>query len=146
VAVTRRNWSTLAVVPTQSGGSALTLANALAEAGTALRGKPVELFFADGADLRTTGSSLVDGVPGRRIDAQPLPEDLPPAHERFNRVIALEPLTSNPRGMMIAQSVEAVLMVAEKGVTEIRSARRTIGLIGSDRLVGCVMVSSGDEP
>jgi hypothetical protein len=148
VALTRKSWSTLAVVPTQSGGSALTLANALAEAGTALRGKPVELFYADGAELRPGGSSLVDGVSGDRIDAQPVPDDgLPPAHERFNRVIALEPLTSNPRGMMLAQLAEAVLMVAEKGVTEISNARRTVGLIGNNRLVGCVMLSRpADEP
>jgi hypothetical protein len=69
------------------------------------------------------------------------PGGLPPASERFERVVALEPLSLNPMGATIAHAAEAVLMIAERGMTELRTARRTVEMIGRDRFIGCVLVS-----
>src|SRR6185436_17118415 len=41
LAITRREWQTLAVIPAHRDGSALSIATALAEAGSLLRGRPV---------------------------------------------------------------------------------------------------------
>jgi hypothetical protein len=144
LAVTRRDWQTLAVIPAHRDGSALSLATALAEAGSLLRGKPVELFSADRADSHgdTHGDTVLNARNTSPITLNPVPAGgLPPSTEKFGRVVALEPLSSNPAGATIAQSAEAVLMVAERGVTELRTARRTVEMIGRDRFLGCVLVS-----
>jgi hypothetical protein len=141
--VTKREWQTLAVIPAHPEGSALSIASALAEAGSLLRGKPVELFSADRADHSPTGPVTV--MNGRATSNIPLhavpPGGLPPASERFERVVALEPLSLNPMGATIAHAAEAVLMIAERGMTELRTARRTVEMIGRDRFIGCVLVS-----
>jgi hypothetical protein len=142
--VTRREWQTLAVIPAHPDGSALSIASALAEAGSLLRGKPVELFSADRADHSPSGPMPV--MNGRATSNIPLhavpPGGLPPASERFERVVALEPLTLNPMGATIAHAAEAVLMIAERGITELRTAKRTVEMIGRERFIGCVLVSS----
>lgn len=140
LSVTRRDWQTLAVVSTHSNGAALIIATALAEAGSVLRGKPVELFVAEDGDTGHTGEWHWNGRLTRPVS---LPSGgLPAASEKFERVVALEPLASNPRGVTIAQSAEAVLMVAETGITDLRSARRAVEMIGRDRFLGCVLVDA----
>jgi hypothetical protein len=144
LAITRREWQTLAVIPAHRDGSALSIATALAEAGSLLRGRPVELFSADRADHGVTGeqSVVLNGRATSHIPLHTVPDGgLPPALEKFERVVALEPLALNPMGATIAQAAEAVLMVAESGVTEIRNAKRTVEMIGRERFLGCVLVS-----
>jgi hypothetical protein len=140
LSVTRRDWQTLAVVAAHPDAAALSVASALAEAGTLLRGKAVELFVADGGDTNITGEWTWNGRASRPIT---LPTGgLPPTTDRFDRVVALESLSVNPRGITLAQSAEAVLLVAEEGVTDLRLAKRTMDMIGRERFVGCVLLSS----
>jgi hypothetical protein len=144
LSITRRDWRTLAVIPAHRDGSALSIATALAEAGSLLKGKPVELFSADRADHSKTGehSTVMSGRNTSQIPLHAVPDaGLPPATEKFERVVALEPLSTNPLGATIAQEAEAVLMVAESGVTELRAAKRTVEMIGRERFIGCVLVS-----
>jgi hypothetical protein len=142
LSVTKREWATLAVIPAHPDGSALSIATALAEAGSLLRGKPVELFSADRADMSSTGQTVLNGRSTGSIQLHSVPPGgLPPASERFERVVALEPLSSNPIGATIAHAAEAVLMVAEQGVTELRAAKRTMEMIGRDRFIGCILVN-----
>jgi hypothetical protein len=123
--LTKRDWSTLVVVPGHKQGSALPLACALAEAGSAIRRQTVELFSAEGRDLVPTTDWIFPRQPG----------------DQFQRVIALDPVSVNPMGIPVAQGAQAVLVVAERGQSDLATVRRTVEAIGRDRVTGCVLMS-----
>jgi hypothetical protein len=122
----RKDWSTLAVVPGHKLGSGLTLASALAEVGSALTQRKVELFSGEGHDLVPT----TDWIFPRR------------ENDRFQRVIALDPIVSNPMVIPVAQAAQAVLIVVERGAADLGAVRRTVEAIGRHHITGCVMVSA----
>jgi hypothetical protein len=138
LSVTKRDWHTLAIVATSNDGAALSVASGLVEAGTLLRGKPVELFVPDGSELSVSGEWTWNGRASRPIN---LPTGgLPPATDKFERVLVLEPLASSARSVALAQTAEAVLLVAESGQTDLKAAKRTVDMIGRNRFVGCVFL------
>jgi hypothetical protein len=121
----KRDWSTLVVIPAHRLGSAVPLACALAEAGSALRRRPVQLLSAEGKDLVPT----TEWIFPRGADDQ------------HGRVIALEPVSVNPMGIPVAQAAGAVLLVAERGVADMATIRRTVETIGRRYFVGSVLIS-----
>jgi hypothetical protein len=129
----RAEWSSLAVVPAHAGGSAYEIARALAEVGTRHRGSPVRLVKADAEDLLQT-AQLVDNL--SRSAAQTT------VRRGGAVIVAMEPVVKNPLGMAVALAVDAILVTIELGVTDLASARRTIELLGRDRLLGCVVIDS----
>ena len=141
-AITRRRWTTLVMIPAHEGGSALSLAYELVEAGSALRRKPIELISAEGMDLTTASGWLFDALSGsirpRALEAnagtvQP---------DGFERIVVLEPIGSNTMSVPVAKAADAVLLVVERGVSDLSGARMTVAAIGRDRFVGCAMMSA----
>jgi hypothetical protein len=131
----RTEWSSLAIVPAHPGGSAERIAKALADVGGRHRGSPILLVKADGSDLAHT-AQLVDSL-SRRSGATG-------SNRRGGEVIvSLDPVVTNPLGIAIALAADAVLVTIELGVTDLHSARRTIELVGRERLLGCVVVNRG---
>jgi hypothetical protein len=130
----RAEWASLAIVPAHAGGSAYEIARALAEVGTRHRGTPIRLVKADGDDLLQT-AQLVDNL--SRSAAQST------TGRGGAVIVALEPVIANPLGMAIALAADAILITIELGVTDLASARRTIELVGRDRLLGCVVINRG---
>jgi hypothetical protein len=124
--LSKRDWSTLVVIPAHRLGSALPLACALAEAGSAIRRRPVELLSAEGKDLIPTTDWIF------------------PRGEQFERVIALEPVAVNPMGIAVAQAAGACLIVAEKGVADLATIRRTVEAIGRRNFLGSVLLSPSE--
>jgi hypothetical protein len=122
-ALVKREWSTLVLIPAHRLGSAVPLACALAEAGSALRRRQVELLSAEGRDLVPTTDWIF------------------PGGERHGRIIALDPVAVNPMGIPVAQAAGAVLIVAEQGVADLATVRRTAEAIGRQHLVGSVLLS-----
>jgi len=122
----KRQWSTLVVIPAHRLGSAVPLAAALAEAGAAFRRRPVEMLSAEGKDLIPTTEWVFPRTPG----------------DEHSRVIALDPVAVNPMGIPVAQAAGAVLIVAEKGVADLATVRRTVEAIGRQNFVGSVLLSS----
>jgi hypothetical protein len=67
---------------------------------------------------------------------------LPPAGQV---VVAIQPVVVEPLGVAIAQAADAVVLCVELGRTRLKAARRTIELIGRERIAGCFLVhDSGD--
>src|SRR5712691_3872062 len=131
-ATLRTEWSSLVVVPAHAGGSAFNIARALAEVGGRHRGSPIMLVTADASDLARTAQLVANlsrqtaGTVGRRGGEV---------------IVSLEPVVTNPLGIAIALAADAVLVTIELGVTDMASARRTIELVGRERLLGCVVIN-----
>lgn len=141
LALTRKPWTTLVVIPAHEGGSALGLAYELVEVGSALQRKPVELISAEGLDLTTASGWLFDALNGQ-VHPRALEEyagTVTP--ERFVRVVVLEPIAQNAMSVPVAQAADGVLLVIEQGITDFSSARATLAKIGRDRFVGCAFVA-----
>jgi hypothetical protein len=125
--LSKQDWSTLVVIPAHRLGSALPLACALAEAGAAVLRRPVDLLSAEGKDLIPTTEWIF------------------PRRTHFERVIALDPVSVNPMGIPVAQAAGACLIVAEKGVADLATIRRTIEAIGRNNFLGSVLLSPKDS-
>ena len=130
-ATLRAEWASLAVVPAHAGGSAFEIARALAEAGSRHRGTPVRLVKADVNDLAQT-AQFVDSLSRKSGGGS--------TKRGGEIIIAVDPVVENPLGIAIAFAADAVLVTIELGVTDLASARKTIEMVGRDRLLGCVVI------
>jgi hypothetical protein len=55
-------------------------------------------------------------------------------------IVAIHPVTTEPLGLAVVQSADAVILCLELGRTRIDEANVAIDLIGRDRIAGCVLV------
>jgi hypothetical protein len=55
-------------------------------------------------------------------------------------VISIPAVVNEPLGLAVAQFADAVLLTVHLGRTRLAEVRRTIDLIGRERIVGCVIV------
>jgi hypothetical protein len=145
-ATRRREWRTLVVMPASAGTSALGIAKSLGEVGGFIRMSPVQVINAEGLDLGKIAALVMDisaaatsaawtmnspntrsgGVdPGARLDAT---------------IVALDPVVANPLVLPVALAADAVLLCVELGTTELEAARRTLELVGRDRVIGSVVI------
>ena len=117
-------WSSLAVVPADPGGNAVAIARALAEVGTRLGEAPVVAVAAEALDYASARDLL---ELQRRAGSAQL-------------VLALPPVLVEPLGLAVAREADAVLLTVVRGRTRLADVRRTVELLGRERLVGCVLV------
>jgi hypothetical protein len=131
----RWEWSSLVLVPAHSSGSAVWIAKALAEIG--IPQSRAAKITAQGAVLTATSELVGDLVTQSTI------RSMKSSSERWKTgqtIIAIDPVVSNPSGIPVALSADAVLLCVELGKTDIKSARKTVQLIGRERFIGCVIV------
>jgi hypothetical protein len=140
-ATQRRPWRRLALVPAHAGGSVLALAYALAEVGGAGRPSRPRVVSAEGAGLAEVADLVMEfeGAAALEADA-PVPQR-PLSTERV--LVALDSIVSNPMVTAVALSCDAALLCLELGVSDLKSARRTIDQIGRERFVGSVLTRRG---
>lgn len=161
-ALARRPWASLVLVPADGGFSAGPIAKALADVGTRLRDSPVNAIVAETIDyisarsltevqprLRSDrvwdGCAEVEMAPEPAIATRP-PETIEPVREAklmppFGRaIIAIRPVVSDPLGIAIAHAADAVVVCVQLGASRIPAARRTIELVGPERIVGAFIV------
>jgi hypothetical protein len=161
-----RRWSTLVVVPADERSPAADVATALADVGGRLRDAPVTAVIADRLDFDSARmlsdlqllvkddpfSANIVPVEGRvvpprstsaasgaapRTSASLKATPMSPAGQV---VVSIQPVVVEPLGVAIARAADAVVVCVRMGVTPIKAARRTIELIGRERVVGAFLV------
>jgi hypothetical protein len=157
----RLPWASLVLVPADHGGSAAEVATALADFGSKLRDTPVTAIVANRMDYASARAladlqpRLRSGPPERpwlasvEVEARPVdpvraaaggPHRDPPVPPMGRAIIAVQPVVDDPLGIAIAQAADAVVLCVELGKTRMPAARRTIALIGAERVIGAVLV------
>lgn len=133
-AVQTRPWSSLAVLPAGPGESALAVANALYDVGALVSGGPMRLLDARAVTLTTSAAFIVNmsslvSAPGERRVGGPQ-----------RAVVVLASVIDQLAGVPIVLSADAVVLTLTLGKTSVDSARRTLELVGAERVLGCILV------
>jgi hypothetical protein len=134
LALARRQWSSVVLVPGDAGESAAAIATALADVGRRLRNAPLTAMVADQLDYASAAqfTSRVAAV-GQGGSARVVAPN-------GKVIVAIPPVVSEPLGVSVALAADAVILCVEMGRTRIESVRRSIALIGRDRVAGCFLV------
>lgn len=127
-----RPWGLVAVVPAGQGGSTVELATALAEAGKRL-GARVAAIAAPQLDPHAA-RDLRGAVAARTSAAAP------EAVASARIVASVPPVLDDPHALAVARAADLVLVSVERGKTRSVDARRTIDLVGRDRVAGCLLL------
>jgi hypothetical protein len=126
IALQRKAWRVLAVVPATRELSSLAAANVIADVAWRYRGEPTTVL-----DLREVGLRLVD-YQQKEIAAQV---------EQGNAVIvALASISDNAAAIPLARGADAAVLLVRLGETEIAAAERAIEEIGYDKFSGTLVV------
>ena len=161
-ALAKKDWRSVVLVPADSGGSAAFAASSLAQVGKQLHELPVTLFvMANPADywpamqiVNAAASSGHGDVPPagpQALDyasAMQVVASAAANHREITRpatgkvIVAIQPVVVEPLGLAVTQAADVVLLHVERGRTRLASARRTIELIGRERIAGCFLDSS----
>jgi hypothetical protein len=137
----RLHWTSLVLVPADEGESAAALATSLAEVGRRLRDAPVTfMILADPIDYASAGKVIAAVASSRRNG------NAPPLEPSGRVIAAIQPVVVEPLGLAVTEAADAVVLCIELGHTGLAAARRTIELVGRDRIVGCVTVQSRARP
>jgi len=130
LALSRRAWRSVVLVPTERRGSAAAAAGALAEVGRRLRLTQVGALVA--TDLDYDGAAqLVLRLAAMGAAGPAAPEQL---------VVAIPSVVTEPLGVAVARQADVVVLCIRLGRTGLADARRAIELIGPDRVAGCLVL------
>jgi hypothetical protein len=161
-------WSSLVLLPADPVGSAVTIARALADVGSRLSDVPVSAVTVDGLEY-TSALAIRDlqrrvlgeqqgGPPDRRVvvhvtatpvEDEPSPavgprayggEPIVPAPVPGRIVVAIPAVLSVPLGLAVVAEASAVVLCVERCRTRLADVRRTVALVGRDRIGGCFLV------
>jgi len=124
-AILPRGWVSLALVSPQPTPRTLGLARSLAAFGAQTLGRPVELVDATELDLARVGMIT------QRL--------APPGLGQQQFVVGLDAPIVNPLAMGVMGACDSALLVLQRGHTTIPNARRTVEIIGRERLLGAVI-------
>lgn len=161
----RKRWASLAIVPVGAKVSASTIATSLAEVGSRLRDTPVTAIVAEALDYGA--ARTLSEIQPRLFEERALSNALEvPAKVVATRVegasptvaaiaslrdahvvspmarvvIAIRSVIEEPLGVAVAQAADAVLLCVELGESQLAAARRTVELVGAERVVGALLV------
>lgn len=131
----RIRWNNLVLVPADEGESAAALATSLADVGRRLRSSPVSfLILADPIDYASAGKIIATVAAAGKGDSGP-------SVEPASKVItAIQPVVAEPLGLAITAAADAVVVCIQVGRTRLAAVRRTIELIGRERIAGALLI------
>ncbi len=133
-ALSREPWRSVVLVPTDPGLSAVHIADALGAVARWLREPPATII---------TMSDPLDYVEATRLGPLVAQEDQGGAGRDPSSgkvIIAVQPVVVEPLGLAVTRTVDAVVLCIEKGRSRLASVRRTIELIGREKIRGCAFV------
>ncbi|AKU89847.1 hypothetical protein AKJ08_0234 [Vulgatibacter incomptus] len=153
----RFEWNSLAIVPADTEGSTEELSRSLAAVGKNLSYVPVSAVT---VKLLGPGSAMAlaalaqhvrnrqerlgnrTGIIEFRDDRQePKGEEMDSYSSPAGRLILGVPsVVVEPAGLAVAHAVDAVVLGVELGRTPMRELKKSIELIGRDRIVGCCLL------
>jgi len=164
-ALARRDWRSVVLVPADAGESAAAAATSLAEVGKQLHELPVTLFimanpldYWPALQIVTTAASMQEGREERsgaltdpvnslgyasavQMVASAASTGRGSTRPAIGKVIiAIQPVVAEPLGLAVTQAADVAILCIEMGRTHLAAARRTIELVGRERIAGCLLV------
>ncbi|XXF78094.1 hypothetical protein P2318_34375 [Myxococcaceae bacterium GXIMD 01537] len=124
LALQRHPWKTLAVLPAHPGGSGLSAARAILEAGAP---------YPEAGPLH-----LVDATSVEEATCEGLLRELKAHAAEGRAVVALASPLERPVGLRVALATDAALLAVTLGDTRLGDAQRTVDLVGHERFLGSV--------
>lgn len=130
LALSRRAWRSVVLLPADRRDSTRASANALAEVGRRIRLARVDAVVAEelGYDQAAAliQSLAAHGAAGGSTD---------------QLVVAIPSVVVEPLGVAVARQADLVVLCIRMGWSSLADARRTVQLVGEDRLAGCLVLS-----
>ncbi len=127
-------WNSLVLVPADHRGSTAHIARALADIGDQLSVVPVTSVVANHSNYRSAVQIAV-GVSGTAW------ADEERAVPRAGRaLISIDSVIDEPLGVAVCQAADATVICVELGRSGLAAVRRSIELIGRDRIVGTFVI------
>jgi hypothetical protein len=123
-ATLKKEWSSLAVLPSHPGGSAVPIAKALARVAALQKDAAIKVFSAENTDLASASRLIVEMT----------------SHVAQGglAIIALDSVISNPAGIPVVLAADAALLCVQLRAADVDSGRRTLELLGEAKFVGAV--------
>jgi hypothetical protein len=131
-ALERGRWSSVVIVPVDPSGTAATIARALAGVGRRLRGSPVDAIVLDSIDYAAASRASASASLARR--------EVTPAARPMQLIVAVPSLLEEPLGTAVALAADATVLVVRAGRTRLADVRRTIDIVGRERVAGTILV------
>lgn len=122
----KREWNSVAIVPSHTGIDVAEVAERLTETGRVHGERSVKLINAIGVQLAAV-NELIESI------------EAAAAHGELV-VVPVDPISENPSTMAIVRAMSASLLVVRLGESQIAAAQSVIDTIGRDRLLGSVVL------
>jgi hypothetical protein len=130
LALSRRAWRSVVLIPADRRDSTHAAANALAEVGRRMRLARVDAVVAEDLGYEQAGSLIrslaAHGATGGAAD---------------QLVVAIPSVVAEPLGVAVARQADLVVLCIRMGRSGLADARQTVQLIGEDRMAGCLVLT-----
>lgn len=126
LATQRREWRSLAILPTSKSVETLAIAETFAQIAWCYRGQPSCVF-----DLRDLSLRLAE-YQIREAHVQ--------ADSGARVLIALRSPAENPTALLVAREMDAVVLCIALGQTLLKTAETAINEVGRSRVLGTILV------
>jgi hypothetical protein len=132
VATRQDDWTSLAVIPSDTGVDIKQVAESMVAAGRLHGEKPVSLLNAIGAQL-TDVRQLVDKLNATTARGEWV-------------IVAVDPIADNPSVVPLVRAASAALLVVRLGESLLASAQDAIDTVGRSRFLGSVVLDRRRAP
>lgn len=130
--LSRRDWTSLALVPAGPGLSTMPAAIALSRVCAALQGRPLSIVSGENANLALLPGLLEQLSLARQGDTR-----------RDRVLVPVGPVLDHPPSLAIARAADCAVLCVRLHETSLSAARRAIELVGAERFAGYVLLEGG---